>query len=82
MHNDQALEDNGPRRVAQAVGEGAKYLRDAGFSRVRGDQDMLDVFGLWGGKLHVRVSRPVMDPSQSVLCSVATGSGEDSACLP
>lgn len=82
MHDDQALEDNGPRRVAQAVREGAKYLRDAGFPRVRGDQDMLDVFGLWGSKLHVRVSRPVMDPCQSALCSVATGTGEDSECLP
>ena len=54
VHDDQALEDNGPRRVAQAVLEGAKDLGDACLARMRRDEDVLDILGLggrglWGG---------------------------------
>jgi hypothetical protein len=51
MHNDHALEDNGPCRVAQAVREGSEDFCDAGFTRVRRDQDMLDILGFRGGQL-------------------------------
>ena len=43
VHDDQALEDNGPRRVAQAVLEGAKDLGDACFARMGRDEDVLDI---------------------------------------
>lgn len=51
VHNDQALEDNSPCRVAQAVGEGAKYLGDACFARMCRDEDVLDIFGFGRGEL-------------------------------
>jgi hypothetical protein len=56
VHDDQALEDNGPCGVAQSVREGSEYLRHAGFPRVCRDQDVLDILGLWGGELQVNVS--------------------------
>ena len=56
MYDDQALEDNGPRRVAQSVREGAKDLGDAGFSSMCRYQDMLDILGFGRGKLHVLLS--------------------------
>lgn len=37
MYDDQALEDYGPRRVAQSVREGAKYLSNTGLARMRRD---------------------------------------------
>ena len=46
MHDDQALEDNGPRRVAQAVRQRAEDLGDAGLARMRRDEDVLDIFRL------------------------------------
>lgn len=55
MYDDQALEDNGPRGIAQSVRQGAEYLSDSSFAGVRRDQDVFDIFGLWGGKLHMRV---------------------------
>jgi hypothetical protein len=47
MDDDQTLEDDGPCRVAQAVGEGAEDLSDACFASVCSDEYMLDIFGLW-----------------------------------
>lgn len=55
MHDDQALEDYGPCGIAQSVRQGAEYLSDTSFARMRRDQDMLDIFRLWGGELHMRV---------------------------
>jgi hypothetical protein len=43
VDDDEALEDNGPGRVAQAVGEGAEDLSDASFAGVRGDEYVLDI---------------------------------------
>jgi hypothetical protein len=43
MHDDQALVDNGPGRVAQAVGEGAEDLGDACLAGVGGHEDVLDI---------------------------------------
>jgi hypothetical protein len=51
MHDDQALEDNGPRRVAQAVLKGAKDLGDACFAGMRRDEDGLDILRLGGREL-------------------------------
>lgn len=51
MHDDEAFEDNGPCRVAQAVGESTKDLSDACLTGMRCDEDMLDIFGLGGGEL-------------------------------
>ena len=51
VHDDQALEDNGPRRVAQAVLEGAKDLGNACLARMRRDEDVLDILGLGGREL-------------------------------
>lgn len=59
MYDYQALEDNGPCRVAQSVREGAKDLGDAGFSSVCRYQDMFDILGFRGGKLQVNV-RPLL----------------------
>jgi hypothetical protein len=43
VDDDEALEDNGPGRVAQAVGEGAEDLSDTGLAGVRSDEYMLDI---------------------------------------
>jgi len=54
VYDDHALVYNGPGRVAQSVGEGAKDLRNAGFARVGRDEDVFDILGLWGGELRVK----------------------------
>lgn len=54
MHNDEALEDNGPSRVAQAVGEGAEDFGDACLACVRRDKNVLDIFGFGCGELRRR----------------------------
>lgn len=46
MHDDEALEHNRPRAVAQPVHEGAKDLGDARFARVGRDEDVFDILGL------------------------------------
>lgn len=51
VDGDEALEDDGPCRVAQAVLQRAEDLGDARLARVRGDEDVLDVLGLRGGSL-------------------------------
>jgi hypothetical protein len=57
MYDDQALEDNGPCRVAQPVRKGSKDLCNAGFTRVGRYQNMFDVLRFRGGELHVGISR-------------------------
>lgn len=51
VHDDEALEDDRPSRVAQAVLQRAEDLGDARLARVRRDQDVLDIFGLRGREL-------------------------------
>jgi hypothetical protein len=51
MHDDETLEHNGPRRVAQTVRQGAKDLGDTRFARVCRYEDVFDILGLWGGQL-------------------------------
>jgi len=46
MDRDQALEDDGPGRVPQAILQGPEHLADAGFARMCRDEDVLDVFAL------------------------------------
>jgi hypothetical protein len=75
MYDDQALEDNGPCRVAQSVREGAKDLGDAGFSSMCRDQDVLDILGLWGGELQVNV-RPLLAASGRLQCGHGQRNGE------
>lgn len=48
MDGDEALEDDGPGGVAQAVLQGAEDLADARLAGVGGDEDVLDVLGLGG----------------------------------
>lgn len=43
MDNDKALEDNGPCRVAQTVGEGAEDFSDACFAGVCRNEDVFDI---------------------------------------
>lgn len=43
MDGEEALEDNGPGRVSEAVVHGPKDLTHASFSRMRGNQEMLDI---------------------------------------
>lgn len=58
VDGDEALEDDGPCCVSQAVLQRTKDLCDARFARVRRDEDVLDVLGLWGRILELRsVSR-------------------------
>lgn len=52
VDDDQALENNGPCRVAQPVGKGSKDLCHASLAGVCGYQNVLDILGFWGGKLH------------------------------
>lgn len=56
MDCDQALEDNGPCRVAQPVLQSPKYLSYPGLARMRRDEDVLNVLGLWGRGLQATVS--------------------------
>jgi hypothetical protein len=51
VYDDQALEDNGPCRVAQSIRQGPEDLCYAGFTCVCRDQDVLDILGLRGGEL-------------------------------
>lgn len=51
VDDDQALVDDGPGRVAQAVGEGAEDFGDARLAGVGRDEDVLDILGLGRGKL-------------------------------
>jgi hypothetical protein len=55
VHDNQRLENDGPCAVAQAVLEDAEDLGDALLAGVRGDEDVLDIFGLGRCEL-VRVS--------------------------
>jgi hypothetical protein len=55
MYNDQAFKDNGPCGISQSVREGAEDLRNAGFTGVRRDQNVLDIFRFGGGKLQALV---------------------------
>jgi hypothetical protein len=48
VDNDQALEDDGPCGIAQAGLQSAEDLSDAGLSSMCGNEDMLDIFCLWG----------------------------------
>jgi hypothetical protein len=43
VDDDEALEDNGPGRVAQAVGKGAEDFGDASLAGMRGDEYVLDI---------------------------------------
>lgn len=45
VHDDEALEDNGPGGVAEAVGQGAEDLSDAGLAGMRRDENVLDILG-------------------------------------
>jgi hypothetical protein len=51
VDGDEALEDDGPCRVADAVLERPEDLTHAGVARVCRDEDVLDIFGLGGGGL-------------------------------
>lgn len=46
MDGDEALQGDSPRRVAQAVLQGAEYLGDARLAGMGGDEDVLNVLGL------------------------------------
>lgn len=58
VYDDQALVYNGPRRVAQPVGEGAKDLGNACLAGVCRDEDVLDILGLGRCELRGWVSLP------------------------
>ena len=47
VHDDQALEYYRPGGVAQPVLQDAEDLGDASLAGMRGDEDVLDIFGLW-----------------------------------
>lgn len=66
MYNDEALEYDGPCRVAQAVCEGAKYLGDTCLTGMRCNQDMFDILGLGGCKLERRSARHNGDGTEGV----------------
>jgi hypothetical protein len=51
VDGDEALEDDCPCRVAHAVLERSEDLGDSGLARVRGHEDVLDVFCLGGSIL-------------------------------
>jgi hypothetical protein len=44
MYDDQALEYDGPCRVAQSIGKGAEDLSDTSFASMRRDEDVFDIF--------------------------------------
>ena len=52
MDNDKALEDDGPCRIAQAVGESAKDFSDTCLASMCRNEDMLDILGLGCCELH------------------------------
>lgn len=45
MYDDQALEYDGPCRVAQSVRKGAEDLSNACLAGMRRDEDVLDILG-------------------------------------
>jgi hypothetical protein len=45
MYDDQALEYDGPCRVAQSVRKGAEDLSDTSFAGMRRDEDVFDILG-------------------------------------
>jgi len=47
VDRDETLEDDGPCRVAQPVLHGAKDFGHARLSRMRRDENVLNVFGFW-----------------------------------
>lgn len=51
VHDDQALVDNGPGRVAEAVRKRAEDLTHACLAGVGRDQNVLDIFRLGRGEL-------------------------------
>jgi hypothetical protein len=51
MDDDQAFEDYGPGRVAQAVCQRAENFCDPSLTRVSGNEDVLDIFGFGRGEL-------------------------------
>ena len=51
VHDNQALVDDGPGGVAEAVRQGAEDLADARFAGVGCDEDVLDILGLGRGEL-------------------------------
>ena len=69
MDCDQALEYDGPCRVAQTVLQRPEHLSDARLTRVCCDQNMLDVFRLWGRGL-VAVMSSVSGPPQPIRACV------------
>jgi hypothetical protein len=64
VHNDEALEHNCPRRVAQAVRQGAEYLGDTCLTRVRRDEDVFDILRFGGGELQTSA-----DAGKAILCA-------------
>jgi hypothetical protein len=51
VYDDEGLEDNCPRRVAQAVLEGSKDLGDAMFTRMRRNKNVFNVLRLGRSEL-------------------------------
>lgn len=54
VHDNQALVDDGPGGVAEAVRQGAEDLAHARLARVGCDEDVLDILGLGCGELSSR----------------------------
>ena len=48
VDGDEALEDDGPRCIPEAVLQRADDLCDTRLARVRRDEEVLDVLCLWG----------------------------------
>lgn len=46
MHDDERLEGDGPRRVAQSILQNSEYFADPSFAAVRGDENVLDILRL------------------------------------
>lgn len=44
VYNDQALENDGPRRITKSIRKRSEDLRYAGFAGMGCDEDMLDIF--------------------------------------
>jgi hypothetical protein len=60
MDRDQAFEDDGPCRVVESMLKRSKDFADAGFVRMRGHKDVLDIFGLrWRGLRSSTISATV-----------------------
>jgi hypothetical protein len=59
VYDDQALEYDGPCRVAQAVRKGAEDLSNTGFAGMCRDEDMFDILRFGCCELHGRVSTAI-----------------------